>query len=131
MITRPLRSIRVTDGRVLMVIAAYALSFVAFGLIMDGPAEVLRGLPKILLSRDVLITDYVVLGGLGAAFANAGLLTLICCAIYRIARVPMGGAAVACLFLVLGFALFGKNLLNVWPGVAGTFLYARFRREPT
>ena len=42
----------------------------------------------------------------------------------------MTGAAVACLFLVLGFALFGKNLLNVWPIVVGVWLYARFRREP-
>ena len=42
----------------------------------------------------------------------------------------MTGAAVACLFLVLGFGLFGKNLLNVWPIVAGVWLYARFRKEP-
>jgi hypothetical protein len=42
----------------------------------------------------------------------------------------MGGAAVACLFLVLGFGLFGKNLLNIWFIVIGVVLYARFRREP-
>ena len=30
----------------------------------------------------------------------------------------MTGAAVACLFLVLGFGLFGKNLLNIWSIVA-------------
>jgi hypothetical protein len=30
---------------------------------------------------------------------------------------------------VLGFALFGKNLLNVWPIVIGVALYARFRGE--
>ena len=42
----------------------------------------------------------------------------------------MTGAAVACLFLVLGFALFGKNLLNVWFIVAGVYLYSRFKSEP-
>jgi hypothetical protein len=42
----------------------------------------------------------------------------------------MTGAAVACLFLVLGFALFGKNLLNVWPIVIGVLLYSRFKGEP-
>jgi hypothetical protein len=42
----------------------------------------------------------------------------------------MTGASVACLFLVLGFALFGKNLLNVWGIVIGVWLYARFRGEP-
>ena len=40
------------------------------------------------------------------------------------------GASVACLFLVLGFGLFGKNLLNIWSIVAGVFLYARFKGEP-
>ncbi len=120
---------RVTDGRVLFVVAGYALSFVVFGLIVDGPAAVIRGLRKIIFSRDVLLTDYVALGGVGAAFVNAGLLTLIVCGVYRLAKARVSGAAVACLFLVLGFALFGKNLLNVWPGVAGTYLYARYRRE--
>lgn len=41
----------------------------------------------------------------------------------------MSGAAVACLFLVLGFGLFGKNLLNVWFILVGVFLYARFKHE--
>jgi len=36
---------------------------------------------------------------------------------------------VACPFLVHGFALFGKNLLNVRPIVIGAALYSRFRGE--
>ena len=32
--------------------------------------------------------------------------------------------------LVLGFALFGKNLLNIWPIVAGVYLYTLFKNEP-
>ena len=31
--------------------------------------------------------------------------------------------------LVLGFGLFGKNLLNVWGIVAGVGLYCRFKGE--
>ena len=31
---------------------------------------------------------------------------------------------------MLGFGLFGKNLVNVWAIVLGVYLYARFRREP-
>ena len=41
----------------------------------------------------------------------------------------MSGSAVACLFLVLGFGLFGKNLLNVWFIVLGVFLYCWFKGE--
>ena len=40
-----------------------------------------RTLVQILTTRDVLITDYIGVGGVGAAFVNAGLLTLIACAI--------------------------------------------------
>ena len=113
----------------LLIVAGYALSFVVFGLVVDGPVDVFRGVVAILVARDVLITDYVHVGGLGAAFVNAGLLTLLACGVHRLSRAKIDGAAVACLLLVLGFALFGKNLLNVWPGVAGTYLYARYQRE--
>jgi hypothetical protein len=125
---------RVSDGRaaersVLLVVAGYAAFFVVVGLVVDGPAAAIRGLGDILVARDVLITDYVGVGGLGGALLNAGLLTLLACGIYHVSRARIDGAAVACLFLVLGFALFGKNLLNVWPGVVGTYLYARYQRQ--
>ena len=61
---------------------------------------------------------------------SAGLLTLAGAFVYWRAGAKMTGASVAALFLVLGFGLFGKNLLNVWPIVAGVALYALFRGEP-
>ncbi len=117
------------DRVILAVVAAYAAAFVAFGLLVDGPDRVLRGLVDIVLTRDALLTDYFGVGGIGAACVNAGLLTLAACLVYRTAGVKVTGAAVACLFLVLGFGLFGKNLLNIWSIVLGVFLYARFRGE--
>ncbi len=66
---------------------------------------------------------------MAGAFANAGILTLVTCLIYYKSAAKITGASVACLFLVLGFGLFGKNIFNVWPGVAGVFLYARFKKE--
>ena len=85
---------------------------------------------RILSSRDTLITDYMGLGGVGAALVHAGLLTLAALAVYWRSGAVIGGAAVACLWLVLGFGLFGKNLLNVWGIVAGVWLYARYKAEP-
>jgi hypothetical protein len=119
-----------TDRVVLLVVAAYAAAFVLFGFLVSTPAEIGQGLLKILTSRDTLLTDYIGLGGMGAAFANAGLLTLCACFVYYKSGAKVGGPAVAALFLVLGFALFGKNLLNVWSIVAGVYLYSRFKREP-
>ena len=117
------------DRVMLRFVCAYAAAFVAFGLIVDGPARVLHGLFEILTTRDALLTDYFGIGGIGAGCVNAGLLTLCACLVYRIADAKITGASVACLFLVLGFGLFGKNLLNVWSIVLGVFLYARYRGE--
>jgi hypothetical protein len=120
---------QLSDRAILLVVAAYAAAFVAFGVAVDGPAAVARGLAAITTSRDTLLTDYFGIGGIGAGCVNAGLLTLCACFVYHRAGAKMTGSAVACLFLVLGFALFGKNLLNVWPIVIGVALYARFRGE--
>lgn len=119
-----------SDDGTLLIVAAYAALFVAFGFLVSTPGDIGRGLIEICLSRDTLLTDYIGLGGMGAAFVNAGLLAISACGIYRIARAKMTGGSVAALFLVLGFALFGKNLLNVWFILLGTFLYARFKKEP-
>ncbi len=119
----------VSDRMILIVVAAYAASFVGLGFIVQTPAELLRGLGAILTTRDALLTDYFGVGGVGGGCVSAGLLTLAAVGVYWRAGAQMTGAAVACLFLVLGFGLFGKNLLNVWPIVAGVALYARFRGE--
>ncbi|MFO1324366.1 MAG: DUF1576 domain-containing protein [Burkholderiales bacterium] len=117
------------DRVILRIVAGYAVAFVVFGLLVDGPGRVLRGLVEIVTTRDALLTDYFGAGGIGAACVNAGLLTLCACFVYHRAHAKIGGAAVACLFLVLGFGLFGKNLLNIWMIILGVFLYARFRGE--
>lgn len=119
-----------SDEAILWIVAGYAAAFVAFGFVVDTPAQILDGLGEILTTRDALLTDYFGIGGIGAACVSAGLLTLCACFVYHRTHARMTGAAVACLFLVLGFGLFGKNLLNVWPIVAGVYLYARFRGEP-
>ena len=119
----------VPESTILMVVASYAAAFVLFGLAVDGPAKVLHGLVEIVTTRDALLTDYFGVGGIGAACVNAGLLTLCACLVYRLSGAKIGGGAVACLFLVLGFGLFGKNLLNIWCIVIGVALYSRFKGE--
>ncbi len=120
---------RLADHTILGIVAAYAAAFVAFGLLVDGPSAVVQGLTRIVTTRDALLTDYFGVGGKGAACVNAGLLTLAACAIYWRCAAKMSGPAVACLFLVLGFGLFGKNLFNIWFIVLGVYLYCRFKGE--
>jgi hypothetical protein len=114
----------------LAMVAACAAAFVIFGFLVDSPAGIWRGLSAILISRDALLTDYFGIGGIGAGCVSAGILTLAACFVYHKSGAKVTGASVAALFLVLGFGLFGKNLLNVWGIVAGVWLYSRFRGQP-
>ena len=116
--------------RMLAIMALFPLAFIVAAFMLDAPATLFDGLLAILRSRDTLTTDYMGLGGIGAALLNAGLLALLAIAIYWRSGAVIGGAAVACLWLVLGFGLFGKNLLNVWGIVLGVALYARYQGEP-
>ena len=116
--------------RMLAIMALFPLAFIVAAFMLDAPATLFDGLLAILRSRDTLTTDYMGLGGIGAALLNAGLLALLAISIYWRSGAVIGGAAVACLWLVLGFGLFGKNLLNVWGIVLGVALYARYQGEP-
>ena len=51
----------------LCIVALYAAAFVAAGFAFDSPERILSGLAEIVLSRDTLITDYMGVGGIGAA----------------------------------------------------------------
>jgi len=117
------------DSLILVIVAAYAAMFIVVGLAIDGPGDAIRGIAAIVTSRDTLLTDYFGIAGIGGSLVHTGILTLLACALYRQAQAPINGAALACLFLLLGFGLFGKNLLNVWFIVAGVWMYARFRGE--
>ena len=100
-----------------------ALCFAAFlaaiGLILDDPSNILPGLWKIMITEDALITDYMEIAGVGAAFVNSALVTLISIGILYLAKDPINGYTVVEIGLMAGFALFGKNIVNIWPTMGG------------
>ncbi|MEA4871077.1 MAG: DUF1576 domain-containing protein [Christensenella sp.] len=106
-----------------------ALLFVAFGSLQDSPQAILAGFGRIIRSTNILITDYIALGGVGAAFINAGLLMLTSIGILFGIRAKARGITVAAVFLMGSFGLFGKNIYNVWPIIFGTWLYTRLKKE--
>ena len=99
------------------------------GLVWAGPRDVLSGLARIVLTEDALITDYSAVGGFGATFFNAGLIMAISTAILKLSRVMFCGPTIACVFLMSGFSMFGKNIANIWPIIFGVYLFSRFQRE--
>lgn len=109
---------------------AFALSLILMGFLLDHPANILPGLYKIVTSQCQLITDYFVVGGPGAALVNAGLVTMISLVILKLTGEPYNGFTIVQVGLMSGFALFGKNIANIWPILLGTWLYAKYQKEP-
>ncbi len=108
----------------------FSLSLIFLGVVMDDPANILPGLFRIVTMQDLLITDYVYIAGPGAALVNAGLVTILSVCIVKFSGDPFNGFTIVEMGLMAGFSLFGKNLLNIWPIIFGTWLYARYQREP-
>lgn len=103
---------------------------VIYGFVLDGPVNVLHGIYLIVSEQDLLITDYVEIAGLGAALVNCGLVTLISICIIKLSGDAFNGYTIMEMGLMAGFSLFGKNIFNIWPIILGSWLYARYRREP-
>lgn len=107
----------------------FAFIMIVFGILIDGFSPILSGLKEILLISDILITDYIKIGGIGAAFVNSGIVTLITIFLMRYYKLPITGYTYAIIGLMSGFSLFGKNFINIWLIVLGTYLYSKYKKE--
>lgn len=111
------------------IISFFAL-FLISGFFLQPFDKLIDGLINILVDSSVLITDYLAIGGIGATFINAGLLSLICVFILIKMDMKPNGSIILSLFLVFGFSFFGTNLLNVWPIIIGVYLYSLKKEHP-
>ncbi len=109
-----------------VLLAVLPLYFIVVGLFLQPVATIFPGLLRLMTGPDFLITDYFVVGGIGAAFMNAGLLTLFCIGLTYVLGLDMEGHTITSICLVFGFGLFGKNLMNVWSILTGTVVYALY-----
>lgn len=95
--------------------------------ICDSPKTIMNGLYQIVLSRDVLITDYIELVGYGATLLNVAFVFTIAILAIEIEKIPYTGLTIAALFINVCFSFWGKNFLNVLPIIFGTYLYAHLQ----
>ena len=102
--------------------------FMVIGLFLQPIQEIGPGIVRLIKEPDFLITDYFVVGGVGAALINAGALTLMSIGIIYFMGMDMDGHTITSSCLMFGFSLFGKNLLNIWAILAGVYLYARYHK---
>ena len=103
--------------------------FITIAFILETPQQIFEGYVKIQTSRSVLITDYIALSSLGAALLNSSILVLFNLFLLILNKRSPNGKIIAALFLTIGFSLFGKNLLNTLPIMAGVWLYGKVSKK--
>ncbi|WP_349947200.1 DUF1576 domain-containing protein [Lacrimispora sp. BS-2] len=110
------------------ILALVPIYFIVAGFFLQPFDGIWRGIITIVREPDFLITDYFAIGGVGAAFVNAGLLTLLSIAIVYFLGMEMSGHTITSCFLMFGFSLFGKNIMNIWAIMMGICLYSYYHK---
>jgi Protein of unknown function (DUF1576) len=111
-------------------LAFYMLVPIAFGLIVEPKHVLWDGLLRILQSPGMLLSDYVEIGGVGAAMVNAGLVGMSGLLLAYLNGVLLSGPIIAAVFTMAGFGLFGKNVWTIWPIILGVALFSRVVQRP-
>ena len=108
----------------------FTVCLALLGFSLDSPENILKGLIAIVMTEDALITDYFLVAGPGAALVNSALVTSISLVLLRLSGDTLNGMTLVEVGLMSGFSLFGKNYLNIWPILLGSWLYPVSRKEP-
>ena len=95
--------------------AAMALSALAF------PGDLAGSYMKVLTDPAILLTDFSYVGGIGAAFLNAGLMGLLASA-FVYASGQYTGLSFAAVTMCAGFAFFGKTPITGIIIISGTII---------
>lgn len=112
-----------------IVVFIYLLYLLLIGLLLQPIDELIQGLYYILTSTGVLITDYMVVGGVGPALVNGALVGFIGFFIVKINKVPMTGPSIATIFILAGFGLLGKNIWSILPIIFGVYIYSKIKKH--
>jgi len=106
-----------------------AIGLTLAGFILEPPAVIWQGLVSYVTCPDILITDYFVVGSIGAALVNAGLVTFMSLGLIRVTKTSYTASTVSAVFLMAGFALFGKNPVNILPFFLGVWIYCKVKKQ--
>lgn len=111
----------------------FPTAFLVFGLFMNIFIEtprigLLEGFKEIIFSPTILITDFIEIGGIGAAFINAAIIGFFNLYFLRKYKMRINGLLIAAFLTLMGFSFFGKNVLNIIPIYLGGYFYTRYQK---
>lgn len=124
-----LKSAQLSERAKYRIISLYSFSVAFAGLFFNPPEEIASGLWSIMTSPSILLSDYFIIGNIGASLLNSGLLMLLAIFVASRSKSLMNGPIIAAVFTIGGFALFGKNLYNTLSIVLGVYLHSRMNKD--
>lgn len=107
----------------------YGLSITLAAFFLASPEKLISGMEQIVRSPSNLITDYVHIAGVGAAFLNSGLVTLSSLFLLRKHKHHFCSLTVSVIMMLSGFSFFGKNIVNSAPIILGCLIYLRIHHS--
>lgn len=119
----------VSDKVRYLVMFFYAVFILISAFYFNTVREIISGMTRIIVAPSILISDYMVIGNIGSALLNCGLTMIIAIVIAKISNAEMTGPVIAAIFTIGGFALFGKNIYNIWSILLGVYLYSVVKKE--
>lgn len=129
MIIQPMKPKVIKEEIKFLIITGFVLVYTMLAFAFHSPIEIWEGLIEILRSPSVLVTDYMKIGNIGAAFFNSGIMMLLTILCAFVNKVQMNGSLIAVIFTMGGFALFGKNVYNSFSIVLGVYIHALIQKE--
>ena len=108
----------------------FAIFLAVYGMILGDFHTAFTGLKDVLGNTALLITDYIYVAGPAPAFMNAALVTVSTGLLLYWNDFEVDSTAYFMVGLMAGFAFFGKNIMNMWVIVLGTFIFSRFNKTP-
>ena len=109
---------------------ATCIVFVAAAFVFDRPQGIINGLGRIFVSRGLLLTDYMVVGGIGAAIINSTLVGVYSVLLLYWSGAKPTGATIMSLWMAVGWTYWGANVLSIIPLTCGVWLYAQLKKRP-
>ncbi|SCG84012.1 hypothetical protein DW1_2448 [Proteiniborus sp. DW1] len=120
---------QVSEKTKYIILTIFPIASLILAFLVSDFNSIISGIYKIIVQPDVLLTDYIKVGGLGAALVNSALLTLLNIFFLWKLKFHIGGLPISAIFIIAGFSFFGKNIFNVWPIYIGGYLYAKYEKK--
>lgn len=120
----------VSSSTMYSVLYILPLAMIVYAFLTTPLMELIQGIEIIYKANDVLLTDYLLIAGVGPTLINAAIVLLVNLWLIKKLDLKPNGIIIAALFLLTGFSFMGKNIFNIWPFYLGGYIYSRYHNIP-